>query len=383
VAHASGRFGGIWWLGLVCGCLVAVARGQGVPAVEQRPDAAKALAEFEAARQAERDLIGELTILQAQYQQPDADRGKVVARFEAAKEKIPAVRDRLETAAVALAQADPANKQARELCGAIVAAWLKSDDPAKALRIAAVLDQAGAAEAPVELMASSAAMTLSRLDEAAAFLKKAAAQGIPGSKVEELEGAIAAERPKVEAEMARRKSDEGANLPRVKLATTKGDVVVELFEDDAPNTVANFLSLVEKGLYNGTPFHRVIGGFMAQGGDPLGNGTGGPGHVIECEVDLPTARKHFYGTLSMAHAGRDTGGSQFFITFRPTEHLDGKHTVFGRVIEGFGVLPLLVRTQDEKGQPIAGQRLDKIVKAEVVRKRDHDYVPKTMPDPRR
>jgi cyclophilin family peptidyl-prolyl cis-trans isomerase len=183
--------------------------------------------------------------------------------------------------------------------------------------------------------------------------------------------------------MARRQADaEADDRPRVRLRTSKGDVIIELFEDDAPNTVANFISLVEKGLYDGTSFHRVIGGFMAQGGDPLGNGTGGPGHAIECEVDLPTARKHFYGSLSMAHAGPNTGGSQFFLTFRPTEHLDGKHTVFGRVIEGFGVLPLLTRTQDDKGQPLQGARVDKILKAEVLRKRDHAYVPKTLPDPR-
>jgi cyclophilin family peptidyl-prolyl cis-trans isomerase len=85
----------------------------------------------------------------------------------------------------------------------------------------------------------------------------------------------------------------------------------------------------------------------------------------------------------MAHAGKDTGGSQFFLTFRPTEHLDGKHTVFGRVIEGFDVLPRLTRTQDEQGRPVPGVKPDRIVKAEVVRKRNHPYDPKTLPDPRK
>ncbi len=369
-------------LGLVT-TAAGVARPQGTPVVEHSHDPAKALAEFEAARKQEKELIGELTVLQAEFQQPGADRASIAVRFEAAKERIPAVRDRLETSAFALAQADPGNKQARELCAAIVAAWIKSDDPAKALGMAEILDKAGAADGRVEMMASTAAMVLSRLDDAAAYLKKAATQGIPGSQVKELERSIEDERPKVEAEMAKRKADaEADDRPRVRLRTTKGDVIVELFEDDAPNTVANFIALVEKGVYDGTPFHRVIGGFMAQGGDPLGNGTGGPGHAIECEVDLPTARKHFFGTLSMAHAGPDTGGSQFFLTFRPTEHLDGKHTVFGRMIDGFGVLPLLTRTQDERGQPLQGARVDKILKAEVVRKRDHPYVPKTLPDPK-
>jgi cyclophilin family peptidyl-prolyl cis-trans isomerase len=169
----------------------------------------------------------------------------------------------------------------------------------------------------------------------------------------------------------------------VTITTSKGDIVVELFEDEAPNTVANFISLVEKGFYNGTPFHRVIGGFMAQGGDPTGTGSGGPGHVIDCECELPGARKHFLGTLSMAHAGKNTGGSQFFLTFRPTEHLDGKHTVFGRVIQGFDVLPKLTRTQSNEGQPIPGLEPDTIVKAKVLRKRDHAYEPKTSPDQRK
>ena len=154
---------------------------------------------------------------------------------------------------------------------------------------------------------------------------------------------------------------------------------MELFENEAPNTVANFVSLAEKGFYNGTKFHRVIGGFMAQGGDPAGNGSGGPGYAIECEVDVPGARKHFLGTLSMAHAGRNTGGSQFFLTFRPTEHLDGKHTVFGRVIEGMDVLPKIVRTEG----PLAGGPPDTIVKAEVLRKRNHPYEPKKLPDPKK
>lgn len=183
--------------------------------------------------------------------------------------------------------------------------------------------------------------------------------------------------------MAKRKADaEADDRPRVTITTSKGDVVIELFEDDAPNTVANFISLIEKGYYDGTPFHRVIGGFMAQGGDPTGTGAGGPGHTIDCETELPTARKHFFGSLSMAHAGKNTGGSQFFLTFRPTEHLDGNHTVFGRVIEGFDVLSKLARTQNEEGQPVAGVTPDTIVKATVLRKRDHAYEPTTKPDPR-
>lgn len=106
----------------------------------------------------------------------------------------------------------------------------------------------------------------------------------------------------------------------------------ELFENEAPGTVANFEKLANSKFYDGLYFHRVIAGFVAQGGCPLGNGTGGPGYTIKCEVDN-NPHKHIKGAMSMAHAGRDTGGSQFFICFEPQPHLDGVHTVFGQVIE--------------------------------------------------
>jgi len=119
------------------------------------------------------------------------------------------------------------------------------------------------------------------------------------------------------------------------IETDKGNIVLELFENDAPNTVANFVKLINKGYYNGLKFHRVIPNFMVQGGCPVGNGTGGPGYTIKCEIN---PKKHLAGTLSMAHAGKDTGGSQFFITHSPQPHLDGVHTVFGQVIEGMDVV---------------------------------------------
>lgn len=116
--------------------------------------------------------------------------------------------------------------------------------------------------------------------------------------------------------------------------TEAGQIELELFEEDAPNTVANFVKLVKEGFYDGLAFHRVIDGFMAQGGCPnskVGSkgiaGTGGPGYNIDCEIN---SRKHISGSLSMAHAGKNTGGSQFFIVHQPQPHLDGIHTVFGQ-----------------------------------------------------
>lgn len=169
---------------------------------------------------------------------------------------------------------------------------------------------------------------------------------------------------------------EADDLPRVLLSTNKGDIELELFENEAPNTVANFVSLVENGYYDGITFHRVLPGFMAQGGCPDGTGMGGPGYTIKCECTKPGYRVHFRGSLSMAKAAaRDTGGSQFFLTFAPLKTLDGMHTVFGRVVGGIEVLAKIQRRNPELPNPPAA---DKILEAKVLRKRDHDYVPKKV-----
>ncbi|MHA1672411.1 MAG: peptidylprolyl isomerase [Promethearchaeota archaeon] len=127
--------------------------------------------------------------------------------------------------------------------------------------------------------------------------------------------------------------------PIVNMETTKGNLVIELYPEHAPGTVANFLKLVNQQFYDGLSFHRVIPDFVIQGGCPIGNGTGGPGWKIKCETE-GNPLIHKPGALSMAHAGKDTGGSQFFIvlTREATQHLDGKHTVFGQVIEGLDLI---------------------------------------------
>lgn len=112
-----------------------------------------------------------------------------------------------------------------------------------------------------------------------------------------------------------------------------GEIIIQFLPEEAPNTVANFEKLANEGFYNGLTFHRVIPGFVAQGGCPNGSGTGGPGYTINCETST-NVTKHEKGVLSMAHAGKNTGGSQFFIVFEQQPHLNGVHTVFGKVIEG-------------------------------------------------
>jgi peptidyl-prolyl cis-trans isomerase B (cyclophilin B) len=145
---------------------------------------------------------------------------------------------------------------------------------------------------------------------------------------------------------------------KVHFETTKGEIVAELFEKEAPGTVANFVGLAtgtkewtdpktgnkmtSKPFYDGLIFHRVIPNFMIQGGCPLGAGTGGPGYKIKCET-AGNPKKHQRGTLAMAHAGKDTGGSQFYICHSPQPHLDGKHTVFGQVVKGEEIIDRIVK----------------------------------------
>jgi len=133
--------------------------------------------------------------------------------------------------------------------------------------------------------------------------------------------------------------------------TSKGDIVVNLFAADAPMTVNNFVFLAREGFYDNTLFHRVIGGFMTQGGDPLGTGTGGPGYKFRDET-VGNPHKHGKATLSMANSGPNTNGSQFFITHAPQPHLDGKHTVFGEVVSGQEVNLKLANGDTLKGVTI-------------------------------
>ena len=166
------------------------------------------------------------------------------------------------------------------------------------------------------------------------------------------------------------------DLPRVEIITNKGRIEAELFENEAPNTVANFITLAEQGFYDGTAFHRVLANFMAQGGDPNSKegatgapGTGGPGYRIPDEHTRPDRRNHFSGSLSMAKTGEpNTAGSGFYITFEPTPWLNGQHTVFGAVTDGMDVVRQI--KQD-----------DRILEVNVLRKRDHEYTVQKIPLP--
>ena len=142
--------------------------------------------------------------------------------------------------------------------------------------------------------------------------------------------------------------------------TNKGTFEVELFADKAPKTAGNFMDLAKKGFYDGLVFHRVIDGFMIQGGDPKGNGTGGPGYTIEDEFH-PDLKHDGEGILSMANAGPNTGGSQFFITLAETPWLDGKHAVFGKVIKGMDVVAAIGKSEtDFRDRPLEDVVMEKV-----------------------
>jgi len=139
-------------------------------------------------------------------------------------------------------------------------------------------------------------------------------------------------------------------MTTVLLQTSMGDVKIELLDETMPITTGNFRKLVEKGFYNGTVFHRVIAGFMIQGGDPEGTGFGGPGYTIKDE--LPANNRNARGTISMANAGPNTGGSQFFINVVDNRGLDRKHPVFGRVVAGLEIVDAISRTAtDSQDRP--------------------------------
>jgi cyclophilin family peptidyl-prolyl cis-trans isomerase len=300
-----------------------------------------------------------------------AERPAIEAKFKETAQRGQQLYPKLLPAAEKALAADPSidKDHGQHLVG-VAQQQLRGGDPKEAARLFKLLIDNKIDEPQMRTLAALASLGAGDEKSAAEHVKKAAT-----------DGKLTKEAAKVQREIEFRAADAKAgDLPRVKLETSKGDIVIELFEDHAPNTVANFIDLVGKKFYDGLVFHRVLDGFMAQGGDPTGTGAGGPGYTIPCECQLPNHRDHFFGTLSMAHAGKDTGGSQFFLTFGPTSHLDGAHTAFGRVVEGGDVLPKLQRIDPERS---TDAKPDKIVKATIVRKRDHEYKPKTLPERKR
>lgn len=346
---------------------------------EPAPAADKpAAAEFAKVYEEWKTLLKDLRRLTVQYQtSAAAERENILKQRNEALAHGNEMLARLQTAGLKAYEESPnENPELTRFLVKLAADAVDRDEYESAAEISDLLIKNESGEKQIYDSAALAAFALSDFEKAETYHKMAEEAGVSSPLWADWNANPAEYKELWEKELAIRAEEEKKNdLPRVKLETTKGDIVLELFEDQAPDTVGNFVSLVEKGFYNGTPFHRVLKNFMAQGGDPKGDGTGGPGYQIFCECYKEDYRRHFRGSLSMAHSGRDTGGSQFFLTFRPTSHLNGRHTCFGRIIEGMDVLARLQRIDPEapsNAQP------DKIVTATVLRKRDHGYAPKKV-----
>ncbi len=337
----------------------------------------KARAEFEQRFAEWKKLLQDLRKLRTEYQTAATkDVPAIEKRWKELIRKGEAMLPSLREAALAAYRESPnTDPSLLKFLAKLMEDLLNRDQYPAALEIAQALDENNAGYDEALRVAGVAAYSLNQFDLAEKYFQRAQQAGILTGNDAKIQQELAECKRLWKREQELRAQEAKANdLPRVKLTTTKGDIVIELFENEAPETVGNFIYLIEKRkFYDGLTFHRVISGFMAQTGCPVGDGSGGPGYRIYCECYKPEHRNHFGGSVSMAKTrDRNTGGSQFFITFRPTPHLNGKHTVFGRVIEGMDVVwNLNRRTPDQPGS----EPPDKILKAEVIRKRDHEYKP--------
>ncbi|MCU0871132.1 MAG: peptidylprolyl isomerase [Pirellulaceae bacterium] len=338
------------------------------------PDAAAPAAVFAAKLAEWKEVLKELQKLRADYKTATPDQlGGIELKWTETTTKAEAMIESLREAGKAAYAAAPNSDEAlTEFLIKILADDVARDNYEPAADLSKVLVDNGCDKKELYDPAGIAAFATNDFDAAEKRAKRAQDDGkLSENGKKNLEEVPSYKKYWQEEQEIRKKEAEQNDLPRVRLSTSKGDMMIELFENEAPETVGNFISLVEQKFYDGLVFHRVLPAFMAQGGCPRGDGTGDPGYKIYCECYKENYRKHFRGTLSMAHAGKDTGGSQFFITFLPTPHLNGKHTAFGRVVEGMDVLAKLQRIDPQasgsKPEP------DKIIQAEVIRKREHAY----------
>ncbi len=330
-----------------------------------------------------KEVLKELRRLKGQYSnaKPEDAKGleeQWAAQIAKGEKLLPQLR---QAAAAAYSEEKSVDPQLQRFLLKLTEDSLAADDYEVAYDLAkVVLDRAEADKAPppkqLYQVAGKSAFMTNRFEEADKYFNLA----VDAGTFDPADGGLVASIPKYKEWWATEKkireteakAEGDALLPRVKLSTTAGDFVIELFENEAPETVGNFVSLVEADFYKDVIFHRVLPGFMAQGGDPQGTGVGDPGYNIYCETENPNHRRHFRGTLSMAHAGKDTGGSQFFMCFSPQQGLDGKHTAFGRVIEGMENLSKIQKITPGENKQVEPT---KILSAEVLRKRDHKYLP--------
>lgn len=347
------------------------------------------LAEWKAFKDRREEIGKRITALQRDFFSPAASRARKLKIKSEVDQLIEEWQTKIEPRMVDLSvkvlEADPEDVTA----GAFL---LDRNHYAQAIELTERLMKAGTKTPAVVTAAVRANFNSNNFDRAAELAVEGEEQGllyrIPGRFYpEELPVEIPKYQEYWEREQELREEEDQAGddaakrLPRVALQTDRGPIVLELFENQAPNTVANFISLVEKDFYDGTSFHNVVDDSVVEGGDPNSkdddpsdDGTGGPGYTIKSEGWQSNARKHFRGSLSMANNGRDTGGSRFFLARNPTDRWNAKegssvgHTVFGRVVKGMPIVDAM-------------KQGDKLIKAKVLVKRNHEYKPRTSKDP--
>jgi len=387
---------------VVCGwrttaCLVLLAGlaalpGCGTASLTDEPaERSPQRAEFELLFDHWKPFLSELCQLRKEYAAAEPDtRSKLEKRYDQMLEKGMGLEAQLVDAAVVACVKEPEENE--DLAGflmGIVDIEYARENYEKSLRLAQILIDNRLGGYPMYFYAAIAAFAVGEFEISEKHLQvleknhiRLAGRNNPiQAIVDECRTNLAYYKKAWEKEQALREQEAAAgDLPRVVLRTNRGEIELELFENEAPNTVANFISLVEKGFYDGLTFYRVEPMYGAVAGCPEGNGTGGPGYRIRCECYQPNHRLHFRGSLSMFCERRDTGGSQFFIAFRPARELDGKRTVFGRVVRGLEVLARLQRRNPTPLNQLGLPKADKILEAKVVRKRNHPYDPKIIPD---
>jgi cyclophilin family peptidyl-prolyl cis-trans isomerase len=381
---------------------------------DQSDEAKQAKAAFDEKFKAYKSAIREIEELQSKFQTADAPtREKLNAEMTAQVAHAQSIVNEMVEAGVEAFRAAPnADPQITDLLKSVVQYYVvgRENPPSsgkidggdryeRALPVVKVLVDGGVADRDLLLSGFLTAFATNDYDLAEQYLQKV--QQLPGEANQQpadaakndalgLVGKFASLLDQYREHWAKESAIRAAeakadDLPRVKLTTTKGEITLELFENEAPQSVANFLTLVKQGYYDGKPFHRVMAKFMAQGGAKNDDGSGELGYAIRDESAKPNHRIHFRGSLSMARLPglRDSGGSQFFLTVVPTDHLNGEHTVFGRVIDGMEAVVDLNR-REPSPDPQANAALskaDRILKAEVIRDRGHDYKFDKLPEP--
>src|SRR3989304_3733740 len=298
---------------VLCGFIYSFAAAQNTPAP---PRPGPASAEFQRIFGEWKTLVGDLGALRAKYRTAQKDeRLEIEKQWKDLIEKGYSMQSQLlQATEKAYLEAPNADQQITNLLIDMCNTQIQTDDYENAARVGKLLVDNHAGDTKIMSDSGIAAFCIGDLDAAKKYLSMANKEGYyqqpqPLDKLADqgkyyLSNLEKFRKAWTKEQQIRETEASADDLPRVLIKTNKGDIEVELFENEAPNTVANFITLAEKGFYNGLSFHRVLPAFMAQGGDPKGDGTGGPGYTIPCECYQPNHRLHFRGSLSMAHAGR-------------------------------------------------------------------------------